>query len=274
MYSVRMRAESNKKHISGAERIVGEDDTLTTVSELIERALVHENGKPDLINISVEALKAPIKNMTSLPLILTNVENAEKGKALARRLLFSLGIPLFCIEKAISLMEKGSANGESMRGAILMNMQGDRLEPDKHRGIRASRMDITEEASRELAHAIERAGLSPYFTHISEALVLATKVAWVQGNIAELCWSDDPSYTAGYVASKKLGYVRIPHLKYKGEPRGGRVFFVANIDLNSYIDEMEKTPILVNEFGGLKEMTNLQEEKYETTANTGNKKFN
>lgn len=274
MYSVRMRAESNKKHISGAERIVEEEDILITVSELIERALSHEKGKPDLINISVEALKNPIKNVTSLPLILTHVENAEKGKALARRLLFSLGIPLFCIEKAISLMEKGPANGESMRGAILMNMKGDRLEPDKYRGIRVSRMDITKEASAKLSCAIADAGLSVYYTHISEALVLATKVASVQGNIAELCWSDDPSYTAGYVASKKLGYVRIPHLKYKGDPRGGRVFFVDKIDLNSYIHEMEKTPILVNEFGGLKEMTNLQEEKYETTANIGNKKIN
>lgn len=256
MYSVRMRAESNKKHISGAERIVGEEDISTIVSELIERALAHEKGKPDLINISVESLKAPIKNVTSLPIILTMVENAEKGKALARELLFSLGIPLFCIEKAISFLEKGAAGGESMRGAMIMNMQGERLEPDEYRGVRASRMDITEEASRELAHAIESTGLSPYFTHISEALVLATKVASVPGNIAELCWSDDPSYTAGYVASKKLGYVRIPHLKYEGDPRGGRVFFVDNIDLHNYILEMEKTPILVSKFGGLKE-TNL-----------------
>ncbi len=253
MYSVRMRAESNKKHISGAERIVGEEDAPTTVSELIKRALAHEKGKPDYINISVESLKNPIKNVASLPLILTSVENAEKGKELARRLLLSLGIPLSCIEKAISFLEKGAAGGESMRGAMIMNMRGERLEPDKYRGVRASRMDITEEASGELACAIEREGLSRYFTHISEALVLATKVASVEGTVAELCWSDDPSYTAGYVASKELGYVRIPHLKYEGDPRGGRVFFVDNIDLDCYILEMEKMPVIVNRFDGLKE---------------------
>ncbi len=255
MYSVRMRAERDKKHISGAERIVETNGVSTTVSALAERALSHEKGKPDFINISVEALKTPIKNVISLPLILTHVEGAKEGKALAKRLLLTLGIPLLCIEKAILLLEKGPADGENMRGAIIMNMKGNRLEPDKHRGIRVSRMDITKGCSIELEHAIVDAGLIPYYTYISEALVLATKVSSVKGTIAELCWSDDPSYTAGYVASKKLGYVRIPHLKQKGDPRGGRVFFVDNIDLDNYIHEMENTPLLVNKFGGRREIS-------------------
>lgn len=254
MYSVRMRASKDGRHISGAEQIVEDQEISAVAQSLIGRALSHEKGKPDFINISVEYLKTPIKNVTSLPLFLTNVRNAAQGKALAQSILFSLGIPLPCIEKAVSLLEKGPADGECMRGAMIMNMQGERLEPDKHRGIRASRMDITEEASTELACAIEGAGLSLYFTHISEALVLATKVTSVEGTLAELCWSDDPSYTAGYVASKRLGYVRIPHLKPAGEKRGGRVFFVDNIDLNNYIHEMEKAPILVDKFGGIKEL--------------------
>ena len=29
------------------------------------------------------------------------------------------------------------------------------------------------------------------------------------GVVAELCWSDDPDYTTGYVAGKNIGYVRI-----------------------------------------------------------------
>lgn len=254
MFSVRMRASKGGKHISGAEVIIEEHGISTAAQSLIDRAMSHEKGRPDFINISFEALEKPIKNTISLPLILTNIKNAAEGKTLARRLLLTLGIPLLCVEKAISLLENGAAGGESMRGAMIMNMRGERLEPDKYRGIRASRMDITEEASRELACAIGRAGLSRYFMHISEALVLATKVSLVEGTIAELCWSDDPSYTAGYVASKKLGYVRIPCLKYEGDPRGGRVFFVDSIDLNNYILEMEKTPVLVNRFGGLKEM--------------------
>ncbi|MGB8217334.1 MAG: 6-carboxyhexanoate--CoA ligase [Candidatus Methanoperedens sp.] len=251
MFSVRMRASKSGKHISGAERIIEEHGISTAAQSLIDRAMSHENGRPDFINISFEALEMPIRNITSLPLILTNINNPAEGRVLARRLLLSLGIPLFCIDKAMDLLEKGPADGESMRGAIIMNLEGERLEPDKYRGIRALRMDITEEASGELACAIGREGLSPYFTHISEALVLATKVASVEGTIAELCWSDDPSYTTGYVASKELGYVRIPHLKPEGDCNGGRVFFVDKIDLNNYIHEMEKAPILVNKFGGL-----------------------
>ncbi|MDD5474364.1 MAG: 6-carboxyhexanoate--CoA ligase [Candidatus Methanoperedens sp.] len=252
MFSVRMHASRGGKHISGAERIIEDNGIQAASQSLIDRALSHEKGRPDFINISVEALEKPIRHITSLPLVLTHVRNAVEGKALARRLLLTLGIPLLCMEKAISLLENGAAGGESMRGAIVMNMRGERLEPDKYRGVRASRMDITEEASMELACAIEREGLSRYFTHISEALVLATKVESVEGTVAELCWSDDPSYTAGYVASKELGYVRIPHLKREGNCNGGRVFFVDGIDLNNYIHEMEKAPILVNKFGGLR----------------------
>lgn len=79
--------EKNKKHISGAENLVDMPGIQTTVSALVERALSHEKGETDLINITVESLKTPIKKVTSLPLILANVENEIEGKILARKLL-------------------------------------------------------------------------------------------------------------------------------------------------------------------------------------------
>ncbi|NJD52058.1 MAG: 6-carboxyhexanoate--CoA ligase [Candidatus Methanoperedens sp.] len=258
MFSIRMRAEKNKKHISGAENLVDIPEIQTTVSALVERALSHEKGEPDLINITVESLKTPIKKVTSLPLILANVENEIEGKILARKLLRELKIPALCVEKSISLLEKGPANGENMRGAIIMDLKGNRIEPDRIRGIRASRMDITDEASNELFKELSGSGLSSYFKNISEALILATKVASVKGTVAELCWSDDPSYTAGYVASQKMGYIRISHLKKKGGQLGGRVFFVDDIDHGKYITEIEKTPVLVNKFGGIVELIRNQ----------------
>lgn len=214
MYSVRMRASKGERHVSGAERIVEENEIQDTVLSLLDAG------------------------------------DAAAGKDTAKRLLRHLGVPLLCIDKAFSLLE----NGESMRGAIIMDLEGERLEPDKNRGIRATRMDITAEASNELRRLLDAAGLSLYYTHISEALVLATKVASVKGTIAELCWSDDPSYTAGYVASKRRGYIRIPHLKKEGDCKGGRVFFVDNIDLNEYINEIEKCPILVDKIAGIQSM--------------------
>ncbi len=252
MYSVRMRASQDERHVSGAERITEESGILPTASELIERALSHERGKPDFINISVEELKTPVKHLASLPITLVNAEDAASGKDAAKKILRCLGISSFCIDKAFSLLESGPCNGESMRGAVMMDLEGKRLEPNKQRGIRAMRMDITKDASLELHRLLDSAGLSSNYTHISEALVLATKVASVDGTIAELCWSDDPYYTAGYVASKKLGYMRISHLKKEGDFRGGRVFFVDNIDLNRYINEIENCPVLVNKIAGIK----------------------
>lgn len=254
MYSVRMRASEEKRHISGAERIVEEKEIKTTAQSLVERALSHERGKPDFINISVEAIKTPVKYVPSLPITLIGADDAAAGKNVAKRILKYLGIPFLCIDRAFSLLEKGTSGGGSIRGAILMDLRGRRLEPDTQRGIRATRMDITKEAAEELACALAEKGLSSYYTHICEALVLATKVAGVDGTLAELCWSDDPSYTAGYVASKKLGYMRIPHLKRQDECRGGRVFFVENISLDDYIHEMESCPVMVNKFAGITEM--------------------
>lgn len=264
MYSVRMRASQDERHVSGAEKIIQESEIMAAASELIDRSLSHERGKPDFINISIEEIKSPVKHLTSLPITLVNVGDAASGKDAAKKILRCLGIPLFCIDKAFSLLENGPYNGDSMRGSIVMDMEGNRLEPDKQRGIRATRMDITKDASLELHRLLDSAGLSSNYTHISEALVLATKVASVHGTIAELCWSDDPFYTAGYVASKKLGYVRIPHMKDEGDYRGGRVFFVDNIELDKYIYDMEKSPVMVDRIGGIQNMHdfihNLQEE--------------
>ena len=94
---------------------------------------------------------------------------------------------------------------------------------------------------------LKQNGLSGRFKSISEALVLATKVARTDGTIAELCWSDDPNNTVGYVASRQLGFVRITNLKPEGSSIGGRIFFVdTGVDLESYIDELEKEPVLIN----------------------------
>lgn len=246
-----MRAEKNKEHISGAEGLVEEPELKTMIQSHIDRALSHERGKPDLINISVEEIKSPVKEITSLPVTLFPVNNVNEGKKTAKKVLKNIRIPDLCIEKAFTLLENGPSDGQSMRGAIVMDMQGRRLELDKKRGIRASRMDMTAPASLQLEKALSVRSMSGYFLHVKEALTVASKVASVRGSVAELCWSDDPDYTAGYVASKKLGYIRLPHLKNQGDNRGGRVFFVDDVNLEDYINEIEKTPVLINKFGGL-----------------------
>ncbi len=81
--------------------------------------------------------------------------------------------------------------------------------------------------------------------HMREALVLASKVQSAEGIVGELCWSDDPDYTVGYVACNGI-YHRIPKMKELGSHIGGRVFFVrSEIDRESVIEYLEKAPVLV-----------------------------
>lgn len=82
--------------------------------------------------------------------------------------------------------------------------------------------------------------------HPREALVLASKVAHGPGTVAELCWSDDPDYVTGYVGSPLHGYGRITVMKDKGDPVGGRVFFVKHgTDVALYEDYMQNQTVLV-----------------------------
>jgi len=87
--------------------------------------------------------------------------------------------------------------------------------------------------------------------HLREALALAGKVLLSPGIVAELCWSDDPDYTAGYVASPARGYVRFPHLKKMGDRLGGRAFFYqrSTFNLATLSDFLERTPILFTAIG-------------------------
>ena len=76
-------------------------------------------------------------------------------------------------------------------------------------------------------------------------IVLASKVQSAEGIVGELCWSDDPDYTVGYVACNDI-YHRIPSMKEFGSNLGGRVFFVKpNTDLDCVITYLEKAPVLV-----------------------------
>ena len=65
--------------------------------------------------------------------------------------------------------------------------------------------------------------------------------------MAELCWSDDPAYTTGYVAIPRVGYVRLPHLKAAGDAHGGRALFVApGSDAGLVSAWLEDAPCLIH----------------------------
>ena len=125
---------------------------------------------------------------------------------------------------------------------ILSAATGERLDTTETRGVRVSRMDL--DAQSDALPWLRQQGLDG--EHPREAMVLAAKVAAAPGMVAELCWSDDPEYTTGYVASPRHGYVRIPCLKEKNSSNGGRAFFVSpDADLEALQHFLEEQPVLV-----------------------------
>ena len=237
LYSVRMRAaqggphENGGHHISGAERIVKLDDVGTIAQSLAERALHHSKGTADFINITVDLI--PPEKISYIDCL--KVEEHKTGSIpeshqLATELLQGTTITETAVRKAISMLK---SLDRSMRGAMLVDaISGERLD-EGNRGVRVSHMDSFD------SHALGDN------EHMREALVLASKVQSAEGVVGELCWSDDPDYTVGYVACNGV-YHRIPNMKELGSDIGGRVFFVrSDIDSESVIEYLESAPVLV-----------------------------
>jgi len=253
LYSVRMRAaegaahEQGGRHISGGERLVCGTELEEMVQGLVRRALTHERGRADFIRLTVERV-APeaVRTLPALPVRSRPCDSADAGRALATQLLMKSGVSPEAAEEAVRLLADGAnPDGGVMRGAVVMDAQtGERLERDRRRGVRVSKVDWRDDAGDRW---LERAGLcGPHEERILEALALATKVASVPGTVAELCWSDDPSYVTGYVASQALGYVRITPLKERGDGLGGRVYLVRGVDLDAY-EKLLTSPCLVTD---------------------------
>jgi 6-carboxyhexanoate--CoA ligase len=251
LYSVRMRASTANRHISGAERIVPPKRVDEVVQLLIARA---RNKKllPEQIVITIENISnIPLRILTALDVVTINSPDMIAGRSAACRVLQSLSISEKAVQKSIEIISSGaSPSGMNLRGAMIVDaVTGERLEPDQDRGVRASRFDWTDEALDSITKKLAAIGLTHFRTQ--EALALATKVAHAPGMIAELCWSDEPDYTAGYVASRSIGYVRFPKLKLQDDPRGGRVFFVDrnSLDREAFIHYLQLEPVMIDNCG-------------------------
>lgn len=237
LYSVRMRAaqggphEKGGHHISGAERIVKLEEVGAIAQSLADRALHHSKGTADFINITVDVI--PSNEITYINCLEVEEHRANtiaEAHQLSIELLQGPHITEVAIQNAITLL-KGLDS--SMRGAMLVDaITGIRIDVG-NRGVRVSHMDSFDS---------EALGDNE---HMREALVLASKVQSAEEIVGELCWSDDPDYTVGYVASNGI-YHRIPNMKELGSDIGGRVFFVRSaVDRERVIEYLERAPVLV-----------------------------
>lgn len=239
-YSIRMRAAKRGAHISGAEGIYERNLILQIIKQYSERALQHEKGRADEIRLTIEELRERPKRIAALPLCTVKTRNPVAAKKAATRILTAAGIS----ERAVEEAYKSLNLGISMRGAMLIDVDGVRLEPDLLRGVRVSRMGITKLAMADLSKKLLRIRLNN--STVKEALILASKVHRYRLILGELCISDDPSYTTGYVSTRAHGYVRLPHIKKKGLPFGGRAFFIAGGEVKELIHYLQHTPVIIS----------------------------
>lgn len=213
LYSLKMRAEKSvgkREHVSGAEKILPEEELPEHLAALLSRALHHAKGKADFVNFKVEAI-APeaVEHLPALPVSTVEVETPAEGRRVIIDALEKLGL-----KNGEAILAKFSET-YGMRGAMLLDADTlERLEPDAERGLRATYMDVARAAGSP----------SDCKNHFAEAVVLATKVVHAPHIVTEICVSDDPDYVTGYVAAPSLGYRRITKLKEAGSPDGGRIF--------------------------------------------------
>lgn len=237
-----MQSPQPDVHISGAESICLEEEVPEILRKYLDRATTHPRGKPDRVVITIEELKKPLRPIRSLPVVTIKCVSSTRAEAITETLLRSAGVSIKAITSAFQILR----SGEAMRGAALLSASsGRRVEPDLQRGVRVSRLGISRTAEKTLATELNKFCINT--ETVREALILASKVASCRDIAAEVCISDDPDYTTGYVSSTSLGYVRIPHIKKKRDRRGGRIFFLReDADILRVLLYLEKTPVIVD----------------------------
>jgi len=243
VYSLRMRASADGRHVSGAERLVEAGDVDEVVAALTKRAR-NRADEPDFVQVTVELVaRSTVSTTRVLRLILAPPSTAALARVAVSIRLGDAGVSDTAIDTAFRLLTLGGDNGQSARGAMLIDAStGANVTPDALRGVRASRFDYWPDAVAGIDEALAGAGLSHFRTR--EALALATKVIW-SGVLAEVCWSDDPDYVAGYV-STSAGYVRYADFK-PGGAVGGRAFFVdtSAIEVETVVENLERRALWI-----------------------------
>ncbi len=230
-----MRASLGGKHVSGAERLTEEEFLPRVLCELLRRP-----GEHDFLKITIDRVEEVIET-EPLKVSSFNFGSVEEARRFAVSKLVEAGVPKEVALKGLRLLVQGAnPKGGNMRGAVLMDIRsGERLENDPERGVRTVRMDW-KERDRVRKFLLERG----FTERTLDALAVATKNV-LCGVLAELCWSDDPDYTTGYMASPKTGYVRIHPLKERGDELGGRIYFIESERLEEVVKCLERRAVLL-----------------------------
>lgn len=250
-------SQMSEIHISGAEGLYSASDIQKVVRQYLERATNHPKGRADKIVTTVEEVRQMPVMISALPVATVKCQSQAEAKDIVMTLLKSSGISGTSVRTALTVIKRGS-----MRGAALITSEkARRLDPDRQRGIRVSRLGIRKQAGRLLSLKLSRHGINT--DTVKEALILASKVMSHGDVMAELCISDDPDYTTGYISSGIYGYIRIPNIKKEGEKTGGRIFFLKeDTDVATLTSYLEKIPVIINRLSSIRGEFRIDEIAY------------
>ena len=242
LFSIKLRASLNGKHVSGAERIVPEEKIEQTLSDLYSRVALK---KYDDINIKIQPIKEkPLIVEKTLPVEELQFKNHIEANQKAIRILNEItGLPENILKQLITLIHSGAApDGSNMRGAMIINLDGKRIERDSFRGVRTTDVDFMDREK-----AVQKLIQKGYTERTVDALALTTKNMLYPDIVAEYCISDEPDYLTGYVATKEK-YYRLTPLKEKGNTKGGRIYFVkTDTEIDRLYRFLEQTPVLIKD---------------------------
>ena len=253
LYSIRMRAFLEQKHLAGGEDIVDTSALPTRILELFDQGMSTSSknplAPPHSINIRIDPVHMEeIRNIPLLPVFCLQSTSHEKTWAFLtkafERMEAIFGTPAMATHRhARDLLSKDHT---TLSGASLLLSGGEHLTPDGT-GIRVTHFGIRPGLRTELMQesAVHLAGSGRRFI---EALQISSKILSHQETAFELCLSDNPDYTTGYLSVRGVGYIRLPFLKHPGLPSGGRIIGIRKsfdqATLSEIIHYLTEVPVL------------------------------
>ncbi len=242
-----MRIHQEGTHLSGAEELVPAQELEHVLASFSKRLLPHAFNNPthppqQIVTIDPVS-KGDIQRKSLLPVQFLESPSCEESAKGLQELLESL-LPEGQAESILEIFRKEIMETPPRHGALLVTSRGRPFLEAGTTGIRTTHLGCDPSLRKALEENLDHFLAKPNHRFI-DALVLASKVLASESVLLEICVSDDPSYTTGYMASRLFGYVRIPHMKKPGIPKGGRLYVVSpTVHLPTLLRELRETPVL------------------------------
>ena len=242
-----MRIHQEGTHLSGAEELVPAQELEHVLASFSKRLLPHAFNNPthppqQIVTIDPIS-KGDIQRKSLLPVQFLESPSCEESAKGLQELLECL-LPEGQAESILEIFRKEIMETPPRHGALLVTSRGRPFLEAGTTGIRTTHLGCDPSLRKALEENLDHFLAKPNHRFI-DALVLASKVLASESVLLEICVSDDPSYTTGYMASRLFGYVRIPHMKKPGIPKGGRLYVVSpTVHLPTLLRELRETPVL------------------------------